>query len=130
MNTFTRFLYEFLNKFFSGIGMIFQGIWNGIKAIFNIPEYIQIINEYKQDLSISEWLLVGIAIACIVVILSLVICLVYLFIKKYIKITKKTVDQEKLMTEIADLNDRVVNLVKEKEEIMAMKVSQLGLKPG
>ena len=130
MNTFTRFLYEFLNKFFSGIGMVFQGIWNGIKAIFNIPEYIHIINEYKQDLSISEWLLVGIAIACIIVIVALVIFLIYLFIKKYMKITKKAVDQEKLMTEIADLNDRVVHLVKEKEEIMAMKVSQLGLKPG
>ena len=130
METLTRFLYEFLSKFFSGIGMAIQGILNGLNSMFNIPGYIQIINEYKEDLSMSEWLLVGLAIACIVLIIALVIALIYLFIKKYIKITKKAVDQEKLMTEIADLNDRVVDLVKEKEEILAMKVSQLGLRPG
>jgi len=130
MDTLTRFLYEILSLFFSGITMAFQGIWNGIKAMFNIPQYMYIISEYKEDLSMSEWILVGIAIACIVITIVLVIALIYLFIKKYIKITKKAVDQEKLMTEIADLNDRVVDLVKEKEEILAMKVSQLGLKPG
>ena len=34
------------------------------------------------------------------------------------------------MEEIATLNGKVAQLVKEKEEILAMKVSQLGLKPG
>ena len=29
METFTRFLYEFLNQFFSGIGDIFKGIGSG-----------------------------------------------------------------------------------------------------
>jgi len=129
METLTRFLYEFLTQFFSGIKLVLQGILNGIKSMFNIPEYIYIINQYKEDLTMSEWLLVGLAIACIVVIIVLVIGLIWLIMKKYIKITKKAVDQEKLMTEIADLNERVVNLSKEKQEILAMKVSQLGLKP-
>ena len=52
METLTRFLYEFLTKFFSGIVIAIQGIWNGLKSMFNIPEYIYIINEYKEDLSI------------------------------------------------------------------------------
>lgn len=34
------------------------------------------------------------------------------------------------MDEVANLNSKVASLVKEKEDIMAMKVSQLGLKPG
>jgi len=129
MNTLTRFLYEFLAQFFSGIKIILQGFLNGIKAMFNINEYVYLISNYKEDLNLSEWILVGIAIASIVVIVVLVIVLIYMFLKKYIKITKKAVNQEKLMTEIADLNERVVNLSKEKEEILAMKVSQLGLKP-
>jgi len=129
MNTLTRFLYEFLAQFFSGIKIFFQGFVNGIKAMFNIKEYIYLISNYKDDLNLSEWILVGIAIASIVVIVVLVIALIYMFLKKYVKITKKAVNQEKLMTEIADLNERVVNLSKEKEEILAMKVSQLGLKP-
>jgi len=35
-----------------------------------------------------------------------------------------------LLEEVASLNDQVASLLKEKEEIMAMKVSQLGLRPG
>ena len=47
MNTFLRFLYEFLSQFFNGIKYIVLGIFNGFKAIFNIPEYIKVVNEYK-----------------------------------------------------------------------------------
>ena len=36
-----------------------------------------------------------------------------IYLVPYIKIKRKSVNQEKLMTEIADLNDRVVDLVKE-----------------
>ena len=59
MDTFLRFLYEFLSQFFNGVMFVLKGIFNGIKTIFNIPEYIKVINEYKNDFSIPEWLLVG-----------------------------------------------------------------------
>ena len=41
METFTKFLYDFLGQFFSGIGMMFSGIGKGIKAI-EIYLHIQI----------------------------------------------------------------------------------------
>ena len=129
METLTRFLYEFLAQFFSGIAITLTGLWNGIKSMFNVGQYIDIINNYKQDLSVPEWILVALAIICIVVVILAIVVLIVLLVKKYIKITKKAVTQESLLNEISDLNGRVVNLVKEKEEILAMKVSQLGLKP-
>ena len=45
MDTFFKFFYEFLSQFFSGFIEIFKGIWYGIKAMFNIPEYLKIINK-------------------------------------------------------------------------------------
>ena len=36
MDTYMRFLYEFLSQFFKGIEMALTGIFNGIKQIFNI----------------------------------------------------------------------------------------------
>jgi hypothetical protein len=35
-----------------------------------------------------------------------------------------------MLDEIADLNNKVATMAQEKEDILAMKVSQLGLKPG
>ena len=40
------------------------------------------------------------------------------------------IKQEALLDEISQLNGRIMRLMREKDEIMAMKVSQLGLKPG
>ncbi len=129
MDTFLRFLYEFLSQFFNGIKYIVLGIFNGFKSIFNIPEYIKVISEYKNDFSIPEWLLVGIAILITIALLALIIFAVYFLIRKYIRIRKSLVEQESLLEEVSTLNNEVAKLVKEKETILAMKVSKLGIKP-
>ena len=36
MDTFLRFLYEFLSQFFDGVKFILKGIYEGFKSIFNI----------------------------------------------------------------------------------------------
>jgi len=129
MNTFLRFLYEFLSQFFNGVVFIFQGIYKGFITMFNIPEYIKVINDYKKDFTIPEWLLVGVAVLVTLIVLGLIIFAVYFLIRKYIRIRKSLVEQESLLEEVATLNNEVAKLVKEKEQILAMKVSKLGLKP-
>lgn len=130
METFTKFLYDFLGQFFSGIEMMFSGIWKGLQVIIDVKSYSSIINNYKNDFSIPEWVLAVIAIGLIVLIFVLVFLLIFFTIRKYGKIRKKTIDQDALLQEIGSLNGQVARLVKEKNEILAMKVSQLGLKPG
>ena len=130
MDTFLRFLYEFLAQFFNGIKFIVLGIVNGFISIFNVPEYIRVIDEYKDDLSMPEWLLVGLAILTTLIMLGLIIAAIYFLIRKYIRVRKTLVDQESLLDEVGTLNNEVAKLVQEKQTILAMKVSQLGLKPG
>ena len=55
--------------------------------------------------------------------------LIYLLIRKYIRFRKTVVEQENLLEEVATLNNEVATLVKEKQDILAMKVSHLGIKP-
>ena len=129
MSTFLRFLYEFLSQFFNGLLHIVKGIFNGFVMMFNIPEYVRIINDYKHDFSIPEWLLVGLAVLITLAVLGLIVFSIYFLIRKYIRIRKTLVEQESLLEEVANLNNEVAKLVKEKEQILAMKVSKLGLKP-
>lgn len=130
MNTFIRFLYEFMSVFFNGLFTIGQGIVSGIAQMFNFSEYLYIIQFYKNDFRVSEWILVIIAIVVLLVLLGLIVAIGWLLIRKYIRFRKTLVEQESMLNEIAELNKKVTDLVKEKEEILAMKVSQLGLKPG
>ena len=130
MDTYLRFLYEFLMQFFSGVGLILSGLLNGVKQMFNVNSYIKVINFYKQDFNGPEWAFVAIAIFLVVLLLALIILVIYFFVRKYIRFRKTLVEQEELLEEVATLNDEVSSLVKEKEDILAMKVSHLGLKPG
>lgn len=130
MDTYLRFLFEFLSVFFNGIGMIFKGIFSGFIQIFNINEYMFILKQYTNDFNAPEWVLVIIAIVVMFILLAAIIGILYFIIHKYIRFRKTLVEQESMLDEIATLNKQVDTMMKEKEKILAMKVSQLGLKPG
>ena len=130
MDTYIRFLFEFMSVFFKGIGTIFGGIVQGFIQMFNIREYMYVIDFYKKDFNGGEWVMVVISILIMIIILGLIVALIVFVIRKYIKFRKTVVEQESMLEEIGELNKEVANLVQEKEKILAMKVSQLGLKPG
>ena len=73
MDTYVRFLYEFLSEFFAGLQTILTGFVEGIKQLFDIPGYIHLIKEYKNDFSVQEWVLVAIAVFAVAAILSEII---------------------------------------------------------
>lgn len=129
MNTFLRFFYEFISIFFDGILTIVKGIYTGFIEMFNIYEYSSLIDNYKSAFKGAEWVFVVLSIIFVLIILSLVAILIYLGIRKMIRRRRNHLNQDELLEEIADLNEQVHKLMKEKDEIMAMKVSQLGLKP-
>ena len=130
MDTFFRFLYEFLSQFFNGVLDIIMGFVNGLGKMFNIKQYISIIDFYKKDFSGPEWLFVVLAIVLLLALFVGVGFLVYFLIRKIFKFRKTLVEQESLLEEVGELNNKVATLMKEKEEILAMKVSHLGIKPG
>ena len=129
MNTFLRFLYEILSQIFDGIMFLINGIIKAFLTIFDFEEYTAIVNEYKDDFSTGEWVLVIITLILALVIIGLIIFGIYLAIKRIFKFRKTLVDQESLLDEVANLNNEVAKLYKEKEAILAMQVSRLGLRP-
>ena len=130
MDTYVRFLFEFMSVFFKGVCTIFGGIFKGFIQMFNIREYLYVIDFYKKDFTPGEWVLAIISIIVMIIILVLIVAVIIFLFRKYFKFRKTLVEQESMLKEIGELNQEVKNLVEEKEKILAMKVSQLGLKPG
>ena len=129
MSTFIRFLYEFMSVFFEGFLGIFKGIILGIIQMFNIREYGYVISMYRKDFNMGEWILVVIAILVLIIVLALIVLLIWFVIRKYIRFRKTLVEQESMLEEIGNLHKEVAKLSNEKDKLLAMKVSQLGLKP-
>ena len=129
MNTFFRFFYEFTSIFFDGIIKVFNGIVNGIAKMFSFVDYKKILESYKDNFNLFEWILVIVTILFLVVIVLGILYLILSRLRKYLRLRRQKMNQDDLLDEIGNLNKKVRQLMKEKDELMAMKVSQLGLKP-
>ncbi len=130
MSILLNFIQDFLGQFFvSGFWGTIKGIGLGIANIFNIPKYIEIFKKYSSNFGAGEWALAILCIILIVAALAAIVFVVALLIKKYVRVRKTLVDQEELLNEVGNLNREVIKLNMEKQKILAMKVSQLGLRP-
>ena len=125
-----RFLFDFMSQFFGGIMKILNGIYNGTVEIFNVAKYYNVVKNYSSEFTLVEWIFVGLAILVFIVLIGFIVFLVLLIFRKYARVRKSLVEQETLLEEVGELNRDVLKLTQEKERILAMKISQLGLRPG
>ncbi|MBP1533317.1 MAG: hypothetical protein J6I46_12425 [Ruminococcus sp.] len=130
MNTFLKWFFVFISEMLKGFAMIFTGLWNGIKQIFNIKNYIEIFKTYSKDFGALGWILSVLAIILVAAVFFLIGLMIVLAVRKYIRFRHSIVSNEDLLEEIADLQRQVLKMTKEKDEIMAMKVAQMGLPTG
>lgn len=129
MVVFLKFVQEFLKQFFSGFVSIILGIVDGIKNFFNFSAYKEIMKKYIGEFNGPEWVLTIIFFIIIGLILAGLIWLIIKLIRKIILRRSSNLNKEEMLDELANLHNKVIDLNKEKEEILAMKVSQLGLSP-
>ena len=130
MNGFLKWFFAFMSEMLKGFQEIFIGIGRGFRQIFNIPNYIVIFKAHSGSFGPTEWVLSIISIVLVVAVYLMVILLIIMAIRKYIRFRHSLVNNEDLLEEITVLQTRVMKMAKEKDEIMAMKVSQIGLPGG
>ncbi len=116
-----------MSEMLKGFAQIFSGLWNGLKQIFNIKNYINIFKTYSTDFGALGWILAVLAIIVVVAIYVLIVFIIIFAIRKYIRFRHSIVSNEDLLEEIAHLQRQVLKMTKEKDEIMAMKVAQMGI---
>ena len=129
MDTVFKFLFEFLGQFFGSIWSIISGAFIGIGNAFNFPAYINIINAYTTELGGLAWVIAIVAIVLLVAVLAVAVWLIVVAVKKAIKSRQRRKDTDSLVKEVQALNKEVMRLNLEKDKILSMKVSQIGLNP-
>lgn len=118
MEQFAKWFVEFFKALVKNIGDAFVTFFSIFKKIFyDYPkEYINYFNEYKTGFKFLDWLFFGLAILIVVTLFLTILFLIYLLIRKYFRFSKKERDKEDLLHEIALLNNKVVDLIDEKNK--------------
>ena len=130
MDVFIKFAVDFLETFFGSLWSGISGLFMGFIGMFNVVRYVGIFKKYCGDFGALAWILAILTVLLVIAALGCLVFVIYLAIRKYIRIRTTLVSQEELLNEVGKLNHEIVKLSTEKERILAMKVSQLGLKPG
>jgi hypothetical protein len=130
MNEFSRYYVRLFTAIFQHIIYFFRDIlWQGIivKLFENIAEYWNILMQESADFSVISWVMVVVAAIINISLFIFILIRLYLWLRRYFSFRRVEIEKQELIDEIALLNDRVIELIDEKNQIMAMKVSQLGI---
>ena len=128
MDTIFKFLFEFLKQFF---GSFFKGIVDMLQA-FNFKAYYDIITSFTGQGELGKgvaWVIAIVAMLLLAAVFGLIIFFIVKGIMKLTKFKKKAQDTNDLVNEVNALNKEVMRLNLEKDKILSMKVSQIGLNP-
>jgi len=124
MDGFLEWFFAFLTTMVDGIWKIISGIFGGIFQIFNIVDYVKQFNSYKEGFGVLDWILSIFAFILVMAIWAIIIYMLVLLIRKYIRFRKSAVGNEDLLEEVAELHRDVLRLTKEKERILALKIGE------
>ena len=128
MNIF-EFILDFYGQFFGGLWTAIKGIGVGLFNSLNVVEYWNKIRAYSKELGVGGVIVAIIAAIVLLALIALIVFAIVVLIKKRLKVRKTLNRQEDLIKEVTTLNREVMRLNLEKDKILSMKVSQIGLSP-
>ena len=129
MLEFSKYYVEFFNMLWQDIKDFFVAIWNDffVALYYNVSDYIGKIGEYQLHFDVVAWVMVAVTAILNLSLVVFIIAKIVIWLRKYASFRRVEIEKNELIEEIATLNDKVVSLVEEKNQILAMKVSQLGI---
>ncbi len=124
MSGFLEWFYAFITTMVNGVWQIISGLFGGLFKIFNIVDYFKQFGAYKGAFKFIDWLFAILSFILVMAIWGIIIYLIILGVRKYIRFRKSRVGNEDLLEEVANLHRDVLKLTKEKERILALKIGQ------
>lgn len=131
MAEFSKYFISFLKKFFENFLDWFKTLFSLFSKIFySYPK--QYINDIitscvnNENFKVLDWIVLVLVSIVLVIFFGLVIVVIFQFLRKYIRFRKREVEKDELVDEIAVLNNRVFDLVEEKNKILALRINQIG----
>lgn len=131
MAEFSKYFISFLKKFFENFLDWFKTLFSLFSKIFySYPK--QYINDIitscvnNENFKVLDWIVLVLVSIVLVIFFGLVIVVIFQFLRKYIRFRKREIEKDELVDEIAVLNNRVLDLVEEKNKILALRINQIG----
>ena len=122
-----KVLWEDIIDFFKLIIDFFVSIWRDI--ISNFSYYKSVFDLYSQDFDFVGWLFFVVSILLVIALLGSLAYLIVKVTKRRYIAKRKVKDKIVLLREIEKLNNKVIDLMDERSQLLSLKVAELGYAP-
>ena len=127
MNAFFYYFYTMMEHIIELFMAVVYAIWDLIVGIVDVPYYIGIFRTYRGELTAARWVCVVLVHLLLLALIVLVIYLIYRGLRITFRFKVPVVEYEKMKDEVVRLNREVLKTTYEKDKILAMKVSEMGM---
>lgn len=128
MDEFLSWFYAFMSTMLTdGVWKIISNLFKGIVQIFNFPAYFEQLGRYSEHFSPLEWIFAILSFALVYSIWFIILFLLVLVGRKYIRFRRSIVSNDDLLEELSNLHRDVLRLTREKEKILSLKVGAAGI---
>lgn len=131
MVEFSRYYIDFILELLSNIGSFFSKIFKAFTDFFfnDVKAYYNDLAEISKNFTMLDWIIASIVLVINLAFITFLVIKLYQWLRRYVRFSRREVEKDELLEEISILNMKTAELVEERNKILAMKVSQLGLQP-
>ncbi len=128
MVEFARYYINFIRDFFANIGEFFKRIFEAFAVLFfnGVAEFFTNFIQASSNFKLLDWVMAFVVLLVNLAFIVFLVLKVYQLTRRYFKFARTEIEKDELLEEISFLNQKTVELIDEKNKILAMKVSQLG----
>ncbi|HAX03466.1 MAG: hypothetical protein A2Y45_00100 [Tenericutes bacterium GWC2_34_14] len=128
MVEFARYYINFIRDFFANIGEFFKRILEAFAVLFfnGVVEFFNNFIQASGNFTLLDWVMAFLVLMVNLAFLVFLFLKAYQLIRRYFKFARTEIEKDELLEEISFLNQKTVELIDEKNKILAMKVSQIG----
>ena len=127
MNAFFYYFYTMMEHVIELFMEVVYALWNLLVGLVDIPYYVSVFRTYRGELTLAGWVCVVLVHILIAVLIVLLVYLIYRTLKIALRFKVPVVEYEKMKDEVVRLNREVLKMTYEKDKILAMKVSEMGM---
>ena len=128
MNAYFYYFYNFMRQIFDNLYNLAIAFKDCVLGILDIQFYQKLANSYYKDLSPLGWIAYIITHILIYLLIALVLYLLFKALKVALRFKVPVVKYEQMKDEVVTLKREIMKANYEKDKILAMKVSEMGIK--
>lgn len=126
MENFLRYFYQDMGRVVSAIGEIIISIFDLFYYIFNFQARMEIIQEYDQEFSTTEWVLMLVCNLLLIIFIVVIFIFIVKFIRKIFRFHVPIKKYDEAVKQIRNLQRDLFRANNEKDKLLAMRVAELG----